>query len=228
MHLYSSLSGGQVLVRTLVTALFLGGLVGLVAAARFAMAGKPYPRKRQPGPLAIASVIALAVAGIGYLATPNETARPQYERVNNAREFKSSLNPSLALSAPSGWTLDFDSRQSMVTATHETTGLAVYSAVLKEAVVPESLIAQLRPLFASQGLQVDGEPFADTVAGKAALGLVARTRDAAVCTWVVKRGTHFVSSVQCKTGAGDPRAACRPALQQLTWLAPSDVEPSAL
>ena len=223
------------ILRLIVNCLIAGGAVGLIAAAYYAWRGKPYLRQRDPGRLAIASLIAAAIGIVGYVAmwaaTPAASAPP----IVTETRFESSSFPALAIDAPPGWWIEYNTAQSMVMIRKgeapiavAPAGLNIESSLLQNDAVLDRLIAEVGSAFEANGAKVE-PPFVDSIGGLEAQRIIVRVDGGEVCSWVVKRGRRFVSSVQCFSRDGTTcRTACAPALERLRWTTPRGVATTAL
>jgi hypothetical protein len=238
--LHNALTWEQWLVTVTTSELIIGGILGFIAAGWFARRGKPYRPGRHPVRFAVVSGASVVVGTLPHFVSqgftePKVASFQGAEPTFSSARFDSSLAPAVAVEAPEGWRIEFD-RQAQVVKVVKGQGeaanapavLSVDSSLLKDEAVPERLVKQMKPAFEQQGFSVE-PAFPDSIGQAQAQGLVAHAGSGDLCSWVVKRGSHYVSSVQCFSRDGtNCRQACKPALQRLTWRRPSNVSTSDL
>jgi hypothetical protein len=231
MQLQSALTWWQSALRMTVGVLIGGGILGLFTALRYANRDEPYPRNRRPGPLALASALALALGVGGYVAVRG-IVEPRASFVSTPLEFRSATNPSVDIVAPPGWRLAFDGQTATVKGSKDAddgTTITIDSSLLDKEVVLGRLVEATKTAVTSRGVTVDGEIFSQILDGKSAMGFTARGGERLDAVWIVRRGSHFASTIHCFSRAGtEPTQACRPVLDALKWVTPADVDANDL
>jgi len=140
--------------------------------------------------------------------------------VVSARRFSSGKLPALSLDAPDGWTLEAEKAGHKLAAAGDKARLVISTAILTEAVDVEALLRQLAGTQRALGFEV-GATFTDRIGDLPAVGFLATGPTRSVCTWMVKRDAHLVSSAICTAdGKLTAREACRAPLAKLRWRAP--------
>jgi hypothetical protein len=225
----------DLLVRIVVNSLIASSVGVLLASAYYAVRGRPYAPRRDPRRLALASLFTAALGVAGHLAIRGAAPVPDAPPIVTETRFESARVPALAIDAPPDWRLEYDAAKRMVRLRKEAASieaapstLTLDSSVLEDEAVLDRLIGAVRSAFESKGAKVEA-PFADTIAGADARGLVVRFERGELCSWIVKRGRRFLTSVQCFSGDGATcRAACAEPLARLRWMKPSNVAPADL
>jgi hypothetical protein len=217
-----------------VGALFTGALVLLLYAGYFAVRGRPYPPRRNPKRLAVVAVLSGTLGLLAHAATNPRAATNVTERgavMSNEARFDSPKDPALTIDAPLGWTVQFDRPKHLVRVVKGDAAsadppamLSIDTSLLKDEANTEHLAEGVRSALASRGFVVSEQAFPDIVAGMTAHGVIGHTATGDLCSWVVKRGLHYVASVQCfARGGADCRQACKPPLDRLHWRTPTDI-----
>jgi hypothetical protein len=150
---------------------------------------------------------------------PTAPAGGEADAISPGR-FSSARLPALSMTAPDGWTLEFDRAGRKLTATSDGARLLISTATLAEAVDVDAWIRQMADRQQALGFEVSAM-FSDRLGELPATGFLATGRARSVCTWMIKRDTHVASSVICSTeGKRTARDACRGPLATLRWRAP--------
>ena len=224
---------GLAVVAVVGAAMCLGGLL----ARRRPMASQARVFRMRVAVVGLFIAVA-AVAAFALLAMPLESetgTRPAHVaagaespdgpdgddgEVVSARRFSSARLPALSLDAPAGWTLEAEKAGHKVAAASDKARLVVSTAILTEAVDVEALLRQLADTQRALGFEV-GATFTDRIGDLPAAGFLATGPTRSVCTWMVKRDAHLVSSAICTAdGKLAARDACRAPLAKLRWRAP--------
>ncbi len=225
-------------LHALVVSLLVGAPAILLCAAYYVVRGRPYPPRRNPRRLAVIGLISGCLGIVVHYTTGslNKAGRQETGFLSTEARFESDEDPAMAVEAPPGWSVQFDEKARMVkvikgvvTAAEPPAMLGVDTSVLKNEADTERLATQLKPSLESKGFTVDGPPFSDRIGEAPAHGVVARWSTGELCSWVVKRGSHFVASVQCfSRTTASCRDACAPVLDRLHWRRPTDIAASDL
>ena len=186
----------------------VGLFIAAAAGAAFALLAIPVDDGERPAPIAAGA----EAEGRREAADDSEVA--------SARRFSSAKLPALSLDAPDGWTLEAAKAGHKVAISSDQARLQISTAILTEAVDVEALLRRLAQTQRELGFEV-GATFSDRIGDLPAAGFLATGPTRSVCTWMVKRDAHLVSSAICTTdGKPTARDACRPPLAHLRWRAP--------
>ncbi len=187
----------------------VGLFIAVAAIAAFALLAMPLESETGARP---APVAAGAESRSGQDGNEGE--------VVSARRFSSAKLPALSLDAPDGWTLEAAKAGHKLAVTSAEARLVVSTAILTEAVNVEALLRQLAGTQRALGFEV-GPTFSDRIGDLPAAGFLATGPARSVCTWMVRRDAHLVSSAICTAdGKRTAREACRAPLANLRWRAP--------
>jgi len=222
----------QRLLLIVLTVVAAAATVTLVAALWSVRRPMPMPARVFRRRLAAVSlfVVVAAAAAFAVLVTPvDDATHARPPRVAGARTDEgevvpagsSARIPGLTLDAPEGWKLEADGGGQKVTATSDKARLLVSTAILKEAVDVEALLRHLADTQRELGFEA-GAIFSDRIGDLPAAGFLATGPARSVCTWMVRRDVHLVSSAICTAEGGTvtAREACRAPLARLRWRAP--------
>jgi len=214
-------------VGALGAALFLG----VLWSARRPMSPRARVFRKQVAAVGLFIVVAAGVAyallgrpvepvvGAPPAATPGAGAAAD-EEIASPRRFSSTKLPALDLDAPEGWKLELDAKRNLA-ARNDNVSLLVSAAFLKDAVDVEEMLRQMAETQRGHGFDV-GPTFSEPVGGLPATGFVATGQGRSVCTWMIRRDTHLVSSVLCTSKTTlTAREACRDPLARLRWRTPA-------
>ena len=209
-------------------------LFGVVWRARRPMPPRARVLLRRVGAVALFVVVA-AGAALALLAAPVETETPTETPASpptttppadgeadviSAGRFSSARLPALSMTAPEGWSLEFDRAGRKLTATSDDARLLVSTATLSEAVDVDAWMRQMADRQQALGFEVSAL-FSDRLGDLPAPGFLATGPARSVCTWMVKRDTHLASSLICSTeGKRTAREVCRGPLATLRWRTP--------
>ena len=186
----------------------VGLFIAVAAGAAFALLAIPVDDGQRPAPTAA-----------GAEAEGGREAAEDTE-VASARRFSSAKLPALSLDAPDGWTLEADKAGHKVAISSATARLLVSTAILTETVDVGALLRRLAQTQRELGFEV-GATFSDRIGDLPAAGFLATGPTRSVCTWMVRRDAHLVSSAICTSdGKVSARDACRPPLTGLRWRVP--------
>jgi hypothetical protein len=200
------------------------GGAGLLLALFWRLRGKPPRRRRQAGPVAVASAVLLAAGAVGGVLARGLTA-PRTTSVSTPERFRSSQGLALELAAPAGWRLEHQAEREQVLAfeggsapAQATHLFVVKSSPVREDVDLDRMIEGVTRVLEKNGMKF-GAPAAETIAGKPGKSIVAGDGTSTIWTAFVARGRRHAGSIQCISRNGDdPRKACAPVLAGLTWL----------
>jgi hypothetical protein len=215
-------------VGALGAALFLGA----VWSGRRPVSPRARVFRKQVGVVGLFIVVAAGVAyallgrpvepvvGAPPAATPGAAAEVD-EEIASPRRFSSGNLPALELDAPEGWKLELDARTRKLAARTDGVSLLVSTAILREAIDVEDMLRHMAQTQRELGFDVS-PTFSEPLGGLPAAGFVATGQGRSVCTWMIKRDTHLVSSAIC-TAEGNvmAREACRDPLARLRWRTPA-------
>jgi hypothetical protein len=188
----------------------VGLFIGVAAGAAFALLMIPVEGGMGAQPAEVAG---------GGEAEGRREAVDEGEVVSE-RRFSSARLPALSLDAPDGWRLEADKARHKVTVSSDKARLLVSTAILTEAVDVQALLGRLAETQRELGFEI-GATFSDRIGDLPAAGFLATGPTRSICTWMVKRDAHLVSSAICTAdGKVTARDACRAPLARLRWRAP--------
>ncbi|MET0592464.1 MAG: hypothetical protein ABW133_07185 [Polyangiaceae bacterium] len=156
---------------------------------------------------------------------PLPESRTHAPTVLTDRAFDSEGSPALALEAPAGWRIEFDSVHRLLRVVRDGEGeigavMQINSTVLSEDANIDQMLAEMSHQLQKQRMSV-GDAFTESIDGKHALGVTLVGADERKCIWLVKRQPRYVSAVLCATRERvDIRQVCRPALERIKWREP--------
>ncbi len=175
-----------------------GGVATLVGAAAWFLTSELRAPIRRPGP---------------------PPSVPPADSVTEG-SFASAALPAVKLVAPPGWRVSFDAGTRKLEVLEDAGAVvAIFTRRLEPGSSPSGVRAELKKQLGASGVvpvEVD-----DTIAGRAAMGIVALSADGAIASWAIDRGGSLVTVVQCKTGKDrDARTGCKAVLDRLEWVTP--------
>jgi hypothetical protein len=234
-----SLQSSLHVVLAAIAAVGAATFVGVLITARRPLAPSTRVFLRRAGAVGL-FVAAAAVAALALLAMPVDSglgarpaevvapseadgARPAGDDDDgvSARRSSSARLPGLSLDAPEGWTLEADKAGHKLTVSSDKAKarLLVSTALLNEAVDVQALLRRLADTQRELGFEI-GPTFSDRIGDLPAAGFLATGPTRSICTWMVRRDAHLVSSAICTAdGQVTARDACRAPLSRLRWRA---------